>query len=413
MKKILFLLLLIPFNVFAISYSPYSEYKYTENPVKENELCEVEELKKYKFYKLEKDYTDNYFNSSYQDDYYIYQDSNFIYSDLVSSSIKPDINEVIDINEKSLTYYQEYNKVRYIIFNNFNYSNFLEIKEVNIYDKKNNRINFEVIKGPNELGDKYLSTHANVKKDDVFILKLEKDMDFNNLYFYVVTYGLYTSTFSFDYYLNYTGDVNDIYYYGKINGILSSEDMHYIWEKDANYIENLNSEIKVKEGYFENIKNAKIIKYETIYSYREKLYKYYNYKKIYLDDYYFNKEDYIKDLDNYKIIYRYRCRSILNNVVENNKIGFNSKDEYLDFKNKRDEVINKISINKTSAPLKTKIINNNVVNIDKNIESSSETKISIVDIKDKDVDTDKIIDNSKKIYKFIIIIFGLLIIFVI
>ena len=413
MKKILFLLLLIPFNVFAINYSPYSKYKYTENPVKENELCEVEELKKYKFYKLEKDYTDNYFNSSYQDDYYIYQDSNFIYSDLISSNIKPKIDEVTEIDEKTLTYYQEYNKLRYINFNNFDYSDYLYIKEIYIYDKNNKKIKFDIVKGPSKIGDNNSSTSSKIMKDDIIILKLEKDMEFKNMYFYVITSGLYPSTFSFDYNLNYTGDIDDKYYYGNINGQLSSENRYYVWEKDANYIANLNSEIKVKEGYFENIKNAKIIKYETIYSYREKLYKYYKYKKIYLDDYYFDKENYIKDLDNYKIIYRYRCRTILNNVVENDKIGFNSKNEYLEFKNKKDEVINKISINKTITPLKTEIMNNNVINVDKNIESCSETEISVIDIKDKENDIDKIKDNSNKLYKFIIIIFGLLIIFVI
>lgn len=429
MKKLLFLLLLIPFNVFAINYSPYSEYKYTDNYIKGNDNCEVQELKKYKFYKLEKDYTDNYFNSSFNDNYYIYKDSNFIYSNLISSNIKPDINEVTELNEKTLTYYQEYNKLRYIILNNFNFSNYLKIKEIYIYDKNNNLVNFDVIKGSSGVGDNNKKTSVTVNKDDIYILKLDKDMDFNDFYVVIFTAGKYTSTFSLDYNLNYTGEFNDIYYYGNIEGELSSEDRYHIKKNESNYLENLNSEIKVKEGYFNSIDNAKIIKYEKIYSYKEKLYKYYNYKKVYLDDYYFEKEDYIKDLNNYKTTYRYRCRTVLNNVVDDEKKGFCSKDEYFDFKNKRDEVINKITINKTDNPLNTKIIKNDDIDINK--ENNDDVKINIINIKDKDIDTndkdkdididtndkdieyDKYIDNSSKLYKLIIIFLGLMIIFII
>ena len=410
MKKLLFLLLLIPFNVFAINYSPYSEYKYTDNYVKENENCQVEELKKYKFYKLEKDYTNNYFNSTYKDDYYIYQDSEYIYSDLITSDIKPNTNEVTDLQEKQYTYYQEYNKLRYLILNNFDYSNSLAIKEIYIYDKKNKIINFEVIKGPSNINDNNPSTYTKVDKEDTIIIKLQKEMELKNFRIEIYVAGQYLKTFSLDYNLNYSGDINDIYYYGNISGGLSSEERYHINIDNTNYKENLNSEIKVKEGYFENIDNAKIVKYETIYTYKEKLYKYYNYKKIYLDDYYFEKEGYIKDLDNYKITYRYRCRTILNNVVSDDKIGFKSKEEYLDFKNKREEVKNKITINKTEEPLPVKVIDKDV---DISKDSDYSTNICTVDIKDKDIEIDKIENNSNKLVKLIIIFFGLMIIFII
>lgn len=410
MKKLLFLLLLIPFNVFAINYSPYSEYKYTDTYVKENENCQVEELKKYKFYKLEKDYTNNYFNSTYKDDYYIYQDSEYIYSDLITSDIKPNTNEVTDLQEKQYTYYQEYNKLRYLILNNFDYSNSLSIKEIYIYDKKNKIINFEVIKGPSNINDNNPSTYTKVDKEDTIIIKLEKEMELKNFRIEIYVAGQYLKTFSLDYNLNYTGDINDIYYYGNIYGGLSSEERYHINIDNTNYKENLNSEIKVKEGYFENIDNAKIVKYETIYTYKEKLYKYYNYKKIYLDDYYFEKEGYIKDLDDYKITYRYRCRTILNNVVSDDKIGFKSKEEYLDFKNKREEVKNKITINKTEEPLPVKVIDKDV---DISKYSDYSTNICTVDIKDKDIEIDKIENNSNKLVKLIIIFFGLMIIFII
>ena len=110
----LLLLLLLPCNINALNYSPYSEYKYTDNLVKKQENCQVEELKKYKFYKLEKDYTDNYHNSNFKDDYYIYKDSEYIYSDVIKSQVKPSSHEIVDLEEKKYTYYRRLPRHRQI-----------------------------------------------------------------------------------------------------------------------------------------------------------------------------------------------------------------------------------------------------------------------------------------------------------
>lgn len=410
MKRLIFLLLLIPINVFAVNYSPYSEYKYTDNYVKENENCQVEELKKYKFYKLDKDYTSNYYNYDYKDDYYIYRDTEYIYSDLITSDVKPNVNEVIEFEEKKYTYYQEYRKLRYIVFYNFDYSNYLMLKEIKIYDKNNKSVNFEIIKGSSVIDDYDRNTSVKIDKDDVIILKFKKDMAFDDFNINIYVAGQYTKTFSFDYNVNYTGELSDKSYYGSISGQLSSEEHYRIDTNNSSYKEELDSEIKVKEGYFDNIDNAKIIRYETVYNYKEKLYKYYNYKRVYLDDYYFEKEDYIKDLNNYKLVYRYRCRSILNNVVSSDKIGYKSKEEYLELKNNRENIINKLNTSKNSDVLLIESVSNEIDISNKEIEN---TKYCKFEIKTNNEDNDKINDNSSKIIKLIITILGLLIIFIV
>ena len=141
MKKIILLfILLIPINVFGVSYTEYSDYLYTDTYMENSDLCEVEEIKKYKYYYLERDYSD-YYNSLYESDYYIYRDDDYILSDFISTSVKPN-HEVSDLTEQSFTYYQEYQKVKYIILYNFNYEKTLSINEIVLYYGGNKRLSY-------------------------------------------------------------------------------------------------------------------------------------------------------------------------------------------------------------------------------------------------------------------------------
>lgn len=314
MKKIiLFIILLIPINVFGISYTEYSDYFYTETFMENSDLCEVEEIKKYKYYYLEKDYTVDYYNNQYLDDYYIYRDDEYVLSDSISTNVKPE-HDVYNLEKNDFTYYQEYQKVRYVILYNFSYELNLSINEIYLYDNNNKYLEFEVLTENNfikdNINDNDRTNGKNINSTDIIILKLKEEIDPKLLTIMYVLSGRYTKTFSFDVIINNSGDINDVYYYTNVNGGLSSLEYYFNYLDELEFNDKLDDEIKKVEGIYESIDNSKIVKYETMYTYKDYLYRYYNYKKIYLDDYYIENDNYIKDEDNYITIYKCRCREI-------------------------------------------------------------------------------------------------------
>lgn len=323
MKKIILLfILLIPINVFGISYTEYSDYLYTDTYMENSDLCEVEEIKKYKYYYLERDYSD-YFNSLYKSDYYIYRDEDYILSDFITTDIKP-VHQVSDLSEQTYTYYQEYQKVKYIILSNFIYEKALNLKEIIIYNKENKKLDYEVYTDNESIktiiNDNDINKGVNLSNNDFIVLELKEEINPKEIYIMYVLAGYYTKTFSFDVVINNSGDINDIYYYHNVNGDLSSLEYYYTYLNQLNYNERLDSEIKKINGTYEDIDNSKIVKYETLYTYKDYLYRYYNYKKIYLDDYYIENNEYIKDENNYITTYKYRCREKLKEEQEPVKI---------------------------------------------------------------------------------------------
>jgi len=316
MRKCLFLfLLLIPFDVFAVSYTDYSDYNYSYDYVEANDLTEVTIERRYKYFKEVKEYSD-YLDEINNDYPYITED--YLLSDLVYSSSYPDF-DVIDLKEIPYTSYKEFKKVRYIKLDDFiTNGNVFLIKEIDVIVDNTRTIDFDVIcdkcsdEMKNAINTGGYDNSCNVTEDMTIILDLIDYYDYDDLYISIIVAGSFKKNFEMNITANDNIDFTNYSYAKRLTGALSSLEMYNIYISDFDYYDYL-SDIKYIEGdYYGD--NIVIISKDIAYSYYKKLYKYYRIIREYLDDYYVDVDGYIKDESNYIDVYKYRTR----NMIEDN-----------------------------------------------------------------------------------------------
>ena len=312
MKKILLLLLFlfIP-KVDALTYSDYSDFsEFTEEPVTATPLIDVITEKRYNYYKLNK-ILGPYLLAGEESDYeYLDYDDYILSSPSEFSTEKPDDTDRI-ITTKTQYKYQSVSPVNYVqVFLSQNTSAQINIKSLRIY------YNDEEIKDYNTVG--YRSNYNVATSSGT--LKPGGDLKIN----FHETYNLNELKIVLELDGNYT-NIEYTYTSGVNNTVYTSNDFKY-----QNII-NLNEEFLFKNAKLENpefvyfyddereesnvLQNTNEIRY--LYSYQDKLYRYYNLEKVYNNKYtkQADGEFIYKDENDYKVYYAYRTRSIISDLV--------------------------------------------------------------------------------------------------
>lgn len=323
MKKVLLFLGLFFIGISVKAQTYYSDYgtwsKYTTDIINENELREMEVERRYKWYKSECD-----------GEYLLYNDgiNNYEFFDLDNyketrySSWSLDVKEEVfgrTIENKTNYSVKKVKPIKKIYITSGRFTTReVNLNEIKIYNK-DKIVNFTSICG--ECSEKY--TMDNISGiliieldnyyyfDDLTIVIKPIDKSVINSLNFMVTTPLENSNEERIYYLFLyeKNDEDDI--------TLNVKDFDKI---DPEYEEEQIYQEKPKLSYSDELKEI------NYYRYKDKLYYFYNIKKVYLSNYLKEKDGYIKDENDYLDYYRYRNRDKL------------ELDDYIEINNKEESV---------------------------------------------------------------------------
>lgn len=414
LKKILIIIMLLcPYIVKASTYDIASDPYYVTEVKNQEEV--LEEEKRYKFYKEEKIYSDEYYIEGDNPVDYPYISDNYIITDYTEFSKNyPENPPNRIIKSRDVYLYKTLKKIRYINIKDIIGSNgYLNINEINIKEKDKNipyTIDCQNCQNINNIFDEKLDNYAEIKNNETIIIDLKDYYNIENLTLNIYIsdqYGTDTTSFKIDSQIkNYIDIFIETNMYTKNNNsyLLSFNLKDYI--KEEFYEEEIYSDKEIdNENYY------LVDKYKE-YSYQDIKYLYYKINKNYLLDYYKEKEGYLKDENDYKIYYKVRYKNKIklkddyiiksrkynlydmiedttidvNDITIENNIDINKNGLYkVSFKydNKVidtyvivdiEEVMESISFSDKSDIKKAKIINNELKN--KN-NSNNKNKVSI------------------------------------
>lgn len=402
---IVFLLLLFPLNIFATTEIYYSDYnsfsEYTTEKKQLTDLVDVEEQTFYKWYR-EQYYFDYYIKETNESEHQKLDETDFIQTTFSNWSLNvPDEKPNREVQTRSVYYYSDIKKIKYIHFYSLSGSNNrLNLNEITIYNKNNNRINYNIIcEGCNDNFHKYINDGNNYQVDSYIevggYLRLELDdyYDLNDL-----KIQLYLTDFDRDeknFEINTSRDAvinNNIYSWIFTKNWFTHNSNNEYTKCEYNIIDFLlkNPEWTDESRSLTPVLPSKtrFVLPKTEYSYRDTLYKYYSFSKVYSDDYYISppEEFPIKDTTDFKQFYRYRSRDkfvIKKDIVITEK---NTKlEDYVIFNSNPDlKITSNININKNGTykayyklPYIT-VAKDVIVNIDKIDEQKLNTKTSVI-----------------------------------
>jgi len=261
--------------------------------------------KEYRFYYIEKEYSNTFYEKGKNSLEYPNIGTVWIYDDKIEKSLeKPEIEE--DIIEKiPILKYQEYEKVRYIIIDQTYSNSKINLQEIEVFDKET-KIPYRVecttcsseffAKIQNTLVDYEFNYIDNNTK---IIIDLQKEYFPDNLTIKFHLGGPTGKIGKFRVTINNTKNINDVYYRYDVNEVLrvyleSKKEL-----KTVSHEERLDNEIKEIRGVTE-VENAKIIESKEEYTYKKRLYQYYKEAKHYVDGYYEDLKGLIKDEEDFQ-----------------------------------------------------------------------------------------------------------------
>ncbi|MDD3241918.1 MAG: hypothetical protein PHQ64_04040 [Bacilli bacterium] len=320
MKKVFFFFLLLLVyinNIYAEEYTSFSNYMYSDEFLETSDLIEVEKVKKYKYYKEEKEYAMDYmYENEIPYDYPFISKEEYIEGPLTDwSQEKPNDKDGRIINIRETNTYRLYQPLRtaeiyvkedlWLSEMEFFKSDYKFV--FNVVNKSMDAIDLLKLKDNNK--DEYVKVPANsVLEIDFISYRHPHTLHFN----------LFTKEYEkTNIEMKFRTDVfsTEYQYILRINDPLSLDVYHTnLYEIMVNP-KLTTVEVNTYENFDHNplcILKNKIIEYQ----YSDRLYRYYNLKRTYLDDYYFDVDDYIRDDNNYKYVYKYRIRNkIINNEI--------------------------------------------------------------------------------------------------
>ena len=304
MKKILtFIILMIPMiNVNA--ETKWSDWQ-NEKPTGENIIIEMEE--RYKWYKITEEVTYTNLENEHNCEYFDKND--YILSDWIISYDTPKHNEYRTIKYKEINQNRDVNLIGTLHIFDISSDKIINITEISI-SKNSKNIQYTLtdktdfkIKEFNKLNDNDLEEIA---------------IDFENHDKVSLTFENLISIDDMSIKISYKNENIKI---DKI-GIATSHDIYnYITYQN---IYNDIFDVQCNETICELIINIRDINFQQfpelpiiVYEYQDKLFKCTNIRKEYLNGYYVDVNDYIKDENSQTIFYRYKVREI--NTLNNSK----------------------------------------------------------------------------------------------
>ena len=307
--------------------------------------------------------------------------NNFVYSDTINTSIKPEsldnriINEKIDEIEVNRDYISDL-EINYFYATKAN----KKIYEIEFYDNENNKINYTITNEPiltgkaSNINDDDLNSYVLVTTKTKIKIHFDSLIDIKNLKINIV-YENDDIKFYGIVYVGYIKDIStDAYDYNSVNKTTSCDN-----EKC-----NVMMELKNKTPSDEKISINTIS-----YTYIDPMYKCYSLKRVYLPGYYEEAEGFIKDEESYIV------EKIEDKIEENELLN----QEILSIKNNYEILINEIKSIKNSEINKLddyKNINNQLTLIMNNIKNNknNETIIERINSISNDLNNIKYIDYT-------------------
>ena len=376
MKKIIFIticLLLIISKVEAkeVYYSDYSSYSdFTTEPLISNELNEVNIETRYKFYKEER--TNEEYSLLNQNRLYDLND--YIYTDYTDWGNSENV-EGAEYEYQTLYHYQEMEEVRYIYFDNIYGSNeVLRLAEIKAF-ANNVQIPYEfhctgcrnytyskITDGITEQNEAY------VINDQRMYLDLLKTYPVDSLKIELYLYDITTETKTYAMHITRVTD-GEAFYSKKFYQNFQNDDFSTIFPFTHTY-KDLNVGNPLWKDWQISLEPVTTTDVRRVYieirsRYRFKLYKHYDLVRNYLDDYYLEQENYIKDENQSKKFYQKRTRDKLE--IEDLKVtDLNTKIEDLIISTTDYDIIGNVDY-ETNGNYEVQI-KTPYITIDKNVE---------------------------------------------
>jgi len=329
MKKslILLLILLLPFmNVCA-----------EEKDKKEKE---------YRFYYIEKEYSNKFYKEGENDEEYPNKSEIFTYDIKLEEAFTTPKYEEDIVKEIPVIKYQEHQKIRYILLDNFESGQAINLQEVEIFIAGTKKeYNVECLKCTTDYFAKIQNTEYGFEKNYIsgneeMVFDLGEEYFPNDIELVLHFGGNYGYNVSYTVIANNSKDfLNDRYYSYEKDVALNFHIIDKQLFEDIEHEERLEEEVKEIEDV-ESVDNAKIIDKKTKYQYRTRLYQYYKENRVYVDGYYKDLPGLTKDEENYvvsekkeevpKTIVEYIEKEVLVPITETKEIPvIEEKIEYL------------------------------------------------------------------------------------
>lgn len=266
----------------------------------------IQEEKKYRYYYIEKEYSNKFYEKEEKVADYPHEASTYVYdTNLNESYEKPEYEEDI-VNEIPVIKYQEFEKVRYITIDKFKSGQSINLQEIEVFSN-GEKVNYliECKTCTSEFFAKIQNTLRGYEKNYIsgsekMVLDLQKEYFPDDLEVVLHFGGNYGYTASYDVVVNNTRDPEDKYYYYHTDMPLNFYVESRQRLKNVKHDERLDNEVKEIEGV-DSVRNAKILEKNTKYQYRTRLYQHYRENKIYVDGYYKNLPGLIRDDENFVI----------------------------------------------------------------------------------------------------------------
>lgn len=289
MKKTIFLLLLlfIPIRVVA-----------QENLNESNQ--------KYRFYYLEKEYSEKFFEKGKNDQKYPKIGQAWYYEDKIHISKNKPAKEKLIVEEIPVLKYQEHQKIRYLIIDQTYSRSKINLTELEVFNKEN-KIYYEISCDTcstdffSKIQNNIVNYEYNyISNNTKIIIDLKKEYFPEDITLKIHIYGVDGKEMKLRLTANNTADLKDTYF----RHIIERVETPYLEIverlKDIEHEERLEENIQEVKGVQE-IENGKILERYTEYHYKNKVYQYYREIKHYIDGYYSNLSGLIKDENDFII----------------------------------------------------------------------------------------------------------------
>lgn len=309
-------------------------------------VCAEEKIEKeYRYYYIEKEYSKDFYEDGKEVSDYPFKSDIFAYDfETEESFTKPEYEEDI-VKEIPVIKYKEYEKVRYIMIDNFKSGQAINLQEVEIF-ANGKKVGY-IVKCPecsSEFFAKIQNTLRGYEKNYIsgneeMIFDLQDEYFPDDLEIVLHFGGNPGYNVSFNVTVNNTSNWSDKYYYYQEDIPLTMFVTKKQALKDIEHEERLDDEIKKIEGV-DDITNGKIIEKKIKYQYKTRMYQHYKENKVYIDGYYKDLPGLIKDEENFvikekpkevpKTITEYIEKEVLVPVIETKEIPvIEEKIEYL------------------------------------------------------------------------------------
>ncbi len=359
---VVILLMMVSFNVSALSYTDYSDFsEYDDKFIETSDLVDVKTERRYKYYKLERE--NGPFSETSSLEYPFIDYDTYKYTDFSELSFDmPEEKEGREIVQEWGYKYAKLKDINFIEIKNF-WINSFKIEEFKLlYDGK--ELDYDI-------SNKSTGSFDSLENDESIYINLPCDLDISLLDVVLRVSGDGVNDYRMMFRTGYNDEIytNNFYTFDENFSLLwDSKDVHLI-----NYVTTM-------EEFYSSVplEISNIVAFRRagpVYKYRDTVYQTYKEKKVYYDDYLSSAYmDYIyKDDLLFKDFYAYRVRCIIDDSKENDDV---SSDVSIDFSDNVLDTKDTLDTNDTLSKSDFPLVTSSVISA-----SAKEDNLSVVSSK--------------------------------